>query len=155
MIRVIISVFLGYFEVFKEEVANKRRYKNSSIGFGTRITHKSILYDNIYIGRYCDVTAATIHNNVSIGNFCVIGPGEHSLEEEFLSQHLNTKQNLLRGECILGDDCWIGTHAVILRGVKIGAGAVVAAGSVVTKDVPDLAVVAGIPAKLIKFRKIE
>ena len=56
------------------------------------------------------------------------------------------------GEIIVGHDVWIGVNAVILSGVTIGNGAVVAAGAVVTKDVPAYAVVGGVPAKLIKMR---
>jgi acetyltransferase-like isoleucine patch superfamily enzyme len=54
---------------------------------------------------------------------------------------------------VIEDDVWIGTGAIILPGVKIGIGAVVGAGSVVTKDVPNFAVVFGHPAKLLKMRK--
>lgn len=53
----------------------------------------------------------------------------------------------------IGDDVWIGTNATILPGVNIGNGAVIAAGSVVTRDVPKNAIVAGVPAKVIKVRK--
>lgn len=55
---------------------------------------------------------------------------------------------------IIGDDnCWIGAGAIILDGVHIGPGAIVAAGSVVTKDVAAFAIVAGSPARIIKHRK--
>lgn len=50
----------------------------------------------------------------------------------------------------IGDDVWIGTNAVVLPGVTIGAGAMVAAGAVVTSDVPPLTVVAGVPAKILR-----
>ena len=53
---------------------------------------------------------------------------------------------------IIGDGVWIGTSVIVLKGVKIGKGAVVAAGSVVTKDVPEYAVVAGNPARVLKYR---
>ena len=49
---------------------------------------------------------------------------------------------------------WIGARATILDGVRIGNGAVIAAGAVVTKDIPDYAIVAGVPAKIIKYRNI-
>jgi len=52
---------------------------------------------------------------------------------------------------VIGDDVWIGSHAVIMPGISIGKGAVIGAGSVVTKDVEENAIVAGVPAKLIKL----
>ena len=54
----------------------------------------------------------------------------------------------------IGDDVWIGTNAMILDGVTIGSHAVIAAGAVVTKDVPEYAIVGGVPAKIIKYRKV-
>jgi acetyltransferase-like isoleucine patch superfamily enzyme len=52
----------------------------------------------------------------------------------------------------IGDDCWIGARAIILAGVTIGDGAVVAAGSVITKDVPPYQIVGGVPARLLRMR---
>jgi len=57
-----------------------------------------------------------------------------------------------KGDIVLEDDVWIGESAIILSNVHIGQGAVIATGSVVTKDVPPYAVVAGVPAKIIKYR---
>ena len=57
-----------------------------------------------------------------------------------------------KGPIIVEDDVWIGTRAIILSGVRIGKGAVIAAGTVVTKDIPPYAIVGGNPAKIIKFR---
>ncbi|GAA3912634.1 CatB-related O-acetyltransferase [Litoribacillus peritrichatus] len=53
---------------------------------------------------------------------------------------------------VVGDDVWIGTRVMIMPGVNIGRGVIIAAGSVVTKDMPDYAVCAGVPAKVIRFR---
>lgn len=53
---------------------------------------------------------------------------------------------------VIGDDVWIGTRVIILPGVKIGNGVIIAAGAVVTKDIPDYAVAGGVPAKVIKYR---
>ena len=57
-----------------------------------------------------------------------------------------------KGDIVIDDDVWIGTRAIIMSGVHIGQGAVVAAGAVVTKDVPPYGVVGGVPAKVIKYR---
>jgi acetyltransferase-like isoleucine patch superfamily enzyme len=59
------------------------------------------------------------------------------------------------GDIVIGNDVWIGTGATILSGVHIGHGAVVAAGAIVTKNVPDYAIVGGAPAKVIKYRFTE
>ncbi|MGN1313974.1 MAG: CatB-related O-acetyltransferase [Lachnospiraceae bacterium] len=59
---------------------------------------------------------------------------------------------LSKGDIIVDDDVWIGCRAMILSGVHIGQGAVIAAGSVVNKDVPPYAVVGGVPAKIMKYR---
>ena len=53
---------------------------------------------------------------------------------------------------MIGNDVWIGSHSLLLGGIRIGDGAVIAAGAVVTHDVPDYAVVGGVPAKIIKYR---
>ena len=52
----------------------------------------------------------------------------------------------------IGHDVWIGTNVTILPSVKIGNGAIIAAGAVVTKDIPDYAIVGGVPAKVLKYR---
>lgn len=63
------------------------------------------------------------------------------------------KQGSRVARVIIGDDVWIGMRSIIMPGVKIGNGAVIGAGAVVTKDVPDYAIVGGVPAKIIKYRK--
>jgi len=57
-----------------------------------------------------------------------------------------------KGDVIIGNDVWVGYRSIILSGVKVGDGAVIAAGSVVVKDVPAYAIVAGNPAKIVKYR---
>ena len=70
---------------------------------------------------------------------------EHDLEKEDFSARLEPVE--------IGDYVFIGPRAIILPGVKIGKGAVIGAGAVVTKDVPDFAIVGGVPAKVIGERK--
>ena len=64
----------------------------------------------------------------------------------------DTRSFLPAGDTVIGDGCWIGSRAMIMQGVTLGEGAVVATGAVVTKDVPPYAIVGGVPAKVIKYR---
>lgn len=101
---------------------------------------------------------------LKIGNYCSIANGtKFILSSEHDMKHISmypfrTMMGLgetdatSKGDIILDDDVWIGCNAIILSGVHIGQGAVVAAGAVVTKDVPAYAVVAGNPAHIIKYR---
>ena len=63
------------------------------------------------------------------------------------------QQGMRIAEVVIGNDVWIGMRVIIMPGIKIGDGAVIGAGAVVTKDVPDFAIVGGVPAKIIKYRK--
>ena len=109
-----------------------------------------------YIGKFSTITKSRIGNYCSIAEFVTIGPGEHPLNEFSTScaalKAACIKFDLTSDEVNIGNDVWIGTNAVILRGVNIGDGAVVAAGSIVTKNVPAYAIVAGVPARIIRYR---
>lgn len=91
-----------------------------------------------------------IGSNVMIGPNVVIRSSNHRYERLDLPM---SKQGHATGEISIGDDVWIAANAVILSNVKIGAHSIVAAGAVVTKNVPEYSIVAGIPAKVISTRK--
>ena len=124
------------------------------VGVSTQIDSSSSIGSYTYIGDRCNVTRASIGRYVSIGNNVVIGPGEHSLTRLSTSSlfYDNPYAELTRGDCVIESDAWIGVGAVVLRGVRVGVGAVVAASAVVTRDVPDYAVVGGVPARVLKYR---
>lgn len=124
------------------------------VGCNTQIDDKSSVGSYTYIGDRCSVTRASIGRYVSIGNNVSIGPGEHDLSNISTSSHFykNIYDELTKDDCIIEGDVWIGVNAIVLRGVKVGVGAAIAANAVVTKDVPDYAVVAGVPARIIKYR---
>lgn len=127
---------------------------NIEIQQGARIDASTEIGGNTYIGCYSYITRAKIGRYVSIANNVSIGQGEHRLDNISTSSMFYDSpwEELTAGYCEIGNDVWIGVDAVILRNVKIGIGAVIAANAVVTKDVPNFAVVAGVPAKIIKYR---
>lgn len=117
------------------------------------VNDSSIIYSEI--GRFCSIAAHTR-----------INPGNHPLERVALHHFTYRSKGYQLGpeddhgffdwrrahKVTLGNDVWIGHGAVILPGVSIGNGAAVGAGAVVSKDVPDFAIVAGVPAKVLRYR---
>jgi acetyltransferase-like isoleucine patch superfamily enzyme len=117
--------------------------------------------ENVRIGKHSFVTSGALCSNTSIGRYCsiannvLIGPAEHptnylSTYDVFLDYTFYKERSLKK--TIIGNDVWIGANAVIRRGIKIGDGAVVGAGAIVLSDVPPYAIVAGVPAKIIRYR---
>lgn len=103
--------------------------------------------DNFYAGYNCTMLD---YAEIKIGNNCLIGP---NVGIYTTGHNLNPNDRYKAGYAkpiTIGNDVWIGGHSCIVPGVTIGDGVVVAAGSVVTKDVPSLTMVAGVPAKVIK-----
>lgn len=99
--------------------------------------------DNSFINRSSKIFCKDM---VHIGKRCAISWDVTIMDNDF--HYINTNDN--SKPIYIGDDVWIGCHSLILKGVHIGDGAVVAAGSVVTKDVPPCSVVGGNPAKVVK-----
>lgn len=102
--------------------------------------------ENIFINASChfqDQGGIRIGNNALIGHQVVLATLDHGLAAA-------ERGNLYPAAIVIEDDVWIGSNSVILKGITIGAGAVVAGGSVVTKDVPANVVVGGNPAKVLR-----
>ncbi|HWB62913.1 MAG TPA: acyltransferase, partial [Chitinophagales bacterium] len=86
---------------------------------------------------------------VEIGRNCTIAPEAMIMDSDYHDMHDHSKEGASEA-VIIEDNVWIATRATVLKGVRIGRNAVVAAGAVVTKDVPPYTVVGGNPAKVIK-----
>jgi acetyltransferase-like isoleucine patch superfamily enzyme len=127
-----------------------------SLGDRTYVAAGAYITGTISLGRDCSVNPYTvIRGDVRIGDATRIGAHtsllgfNHTMTDptvEFFRQPL-----VSRG-IEIGDDVWIGSHVVVLDGVRVGSRSVLAAGAVVTKDVPDGAIVGGNPARFLKWR---
>ena len=125
--------------------------KNVNIERGATIGSKLSIGDNSGIGVNCSCGGEIyIGNDVMMGPEVVIVSANHEFSSLDVPIRLQGYQE--SKPCIIGNDVWIGRRVMIMPGVKIGNGCIVGAGAVVTKDVPDYAVVGGVPAKIIKFR---
>ncbi len=122
-----------------------------SVGCGTYGSLNIYTYsdstEKLNIGNYCSISADV--KFITGGNHCYSRISQYPFDTFFLG-HKDCSTS--KGPIIIGDDVWIGMNAIVLSGVTIGQGAVVAAGSVVTHDVPAYAIVGGNPAKIIKYR---
>ncbi len=141
------------------------------IGENCRIKN-AVLYGEIEIGRYSSLWGPNVDihaklNKVTIGSFCSIARNTTMQEYNHITDRLSTYfvfQNLFKDEkgmlkdieskgmINIGHDVWVGAQCVILSGAKIGNGAVIAANSVVSGEIPPYAIVGGSPAKVIKYR---
>jgi acetyltransferase-like isoleucine patch superfamily enzyme len=109
---------------------------------------KLVIDENCFIGRNVFLDLA---NKIFINMDVVISEGVSVLTHQDVGNRILSKYYKRKdGDVIFEEGCWIGANATILCGIKIGKCAVVAAGSVVTKDVPEYCVVGGVPAKHIK-----
>ena len=130
------------------------------IGKGSTIHTGAIFYDprNIIIGKDSIVgeralldgrAKLVIGDHVDIASEVMIYNSQHNVD----SEHFAAEEGVEENPVIIGDYIFIGPRAIILPGVHIGTGSVVGAGAVVTKDVPEFAIVGGVPAKVIGERK--
>jgi len=109
------------------------------------------LGDNVFVGADCQFNSST---QIIIGDNCLIASNTTFVDtghENVLGTLIN-KQPCTFESIILGEDVWIGTHCSILKGVKIGNGSIVGAGSVVNKSIPENQIWAGVPARYIRNR---
>ncbi len=102
---------------------------------------------HVYIGygTYLGAGRITLEDEVTIGPYCVIASGNHTRKDR--SFRYGPYEH---GEIVIGRGTWLGAHVTVTSGVTIGRGCLIAAGSVVTKNVPDDAVVGGVPGRILR-----
>jgi len=164
------------------DLDNKLRFSKATIGNSCSFTADvtvgeyshifgGAVINNSHIGSYTYLSQNILLQNTTIGNYCsishdvILGLGAHPLDMYSTSPLFYKLVNPLRfplveinstfteyKPIIIGNDVWIGARVIVMDGVHVGDGAVLAAGAVVTKDVPPYAIVGGVPAKLIRYR---
>lgn len=144
------------FEGFNR-VCSNAYVSNSYLGYGTYIgLNTQVIWAKI--GRFTSIgpNVKVTNGKHPISKIVSLHPAFYSLKKQagftFVSTQIYTEELIEMYQTQIGNDVWIGDSAVIMQGVKINDGAVVAAGAVVTRDVPAYSIVAGVPAKVIKYR---
>lgn len=174
-----IKYIIKYLKFKKNKVylESIRDAKNISMkakyGKNIKLLEDVIVKNNVTIGDYTYINKRSIIINAEIGRFCsigyncIIGPENHPIETlithpiaydknyEFIKHNNYYKFKDDKKNVVIEDNVWIGANATIMGGVTIGEGAIIAANSVVTKNVEAYDIVGGIPSKKIKNRKIE
>jgi acetyltransferase-like isoleucine patch superfamily enzyme len=127
--------------VFRDTIIETGEGGRLTVGAGSSIHPRCSLHGN--------VASIRIGSGVLVGPNCAIYSYDHGIEpaQSIRAQPLTTK-----GDVEIGDESWLGVGAIVLSGVRIGRGAVIGAGSVVTQDIPEYAIAGGSPAKVLKMR---
>jgi len=112
------------------------------IGAGTSLGSNSVI---------ASLSGVELGDDVIMAGNCYLSAGAYHYKDKSLP--IMSQGTYSKGPIIIKNHAWIGTGAIILDGVTVGEGAVIGAGAVVTKDVPDFAIVAGVPAKVLRLRE--
>ena len=152
----------------QSSVGDFSKVERSVLGEYIRIDRNNYIWctemkRHCYTGKNTSIIAAEVGSFVSVSWNVTIGGADHDYSKLSTHSFIYNDYDELRPEgaegydrfsspCVIKNDVWIAANAVILRGVTVGNGSVVGAGAVVTKDVPDYAIVAGVPARIIGYR---
>ena len=128
----------------------------SKCGIKPRVKRGAEISPNATLGDYSELgTRSMIQANVHIGNHVIMGPDVKIYSRNHKFDRLDipiSHQGKNYYKTIIGNDVWLGANTIVTAGCQIGDHVIVAAGSVVTKDISEFAIVGGIPAKVIRYR---
>lgn len=150
MMKKIVKLLLNWLKLFTLNTFYHNKIANTSV------VHSTSILNLVKVGGYTYIGPNAVINNTQIGNYCSIAPNVVIGGMEHDYTNFSTSTNLcdykrLAPTCI-SDDVWIGAGVYVRAGIKIGKGCIIGSNSTVLSDVPDLAIVVGSPAKVLKFR---
>lgn len=169
MKRLILLLISKLKSIFQKNVAFSSRVEFSVVSPKAKVWgHCKLFHSSVgdfsYVGPNTRLTYAEVGKFCSIAGEVIVGMGTHTLENLSTSPIFTEEKNGTSikwinktiaepfRKVLIDNDVWIGSRVMVMGGVHIGNGAVVGAGAIVTKDVPPYAVVAGVPAKIIRYR---
>ncbi|OFY51436.1 MAG: maltose acetyltransferase [Bacteroidetes bacterium GWF2_41_31] len=129
-------------------------------GSGLKVNYKSFFSGKVYFGNNCNFNGmivggkGEVHfgNNFHSGSECLVITQNHNYDA---GEKIPYDDSLILKKIIIEDNVWLGARVIITGNITIGEGAIIAAGSVVVKDIPKYAIVGGNPAKILKYRDIK
>ena len=145
------NILVGDFTMYNDFVYDPRQFEKNNV-----LYHYPINHDKLIIGKFCSIACgakflftSANHTQASLSTypFPIFWGEEWGIDKSEVASAWDN-----RGDIVVGNDVWIGYEAVVMAGVTIGDGAIVASRAVVTRDVPPYAIVGGVPAKVIKYR---
>ena len=145
------NILVGNFTMYNDFVYDPRQFEKNNV-----LYHYPINHDKLIIGKFCSIACgakflftSANHTQASLSTypFPIFWGEEWGIDKSEVASAWDN-----RGDIVVGNDVWIGYEAVVMAGVTIGDGAIVASRAVVTRDVPPYAIVGGVPAKVIKYR---
>jgi virginiamycin A acetyltransferase len=144
------NIQVGDFTIYNDFYHNPALFQKNNV-----LYHYPMNNDKLIIGKYCSIACGAKfmftsgnHNQKSLSGYPFpIFYEEWGLNRKDIKQAWENK-----GDIVIGNDVWIGFEAIIMQGVTIGDGAVIATKALVTKDVPPYAIVGGAPARILKYR---
>ena len=164
-------------KIYLETVNRSKKLKIGYLSFvdNLKVGNYNTIYEyviikNVELGDFTYISKNSEIMNTNIGKFCSIGeqskiglgihpinyisthPIFYSIRKQSQISFTNINLSDEYKETCIGNDVWVGARVLIIDGVTIGNGAIIAAGSIVTKDVPAYAIVAGVPARVIRYR---
>ncbi|MBP7102821.1 MAG: CatB-related O-acetyltransferase [Bacteroidales bacterium] len=167
MLKYILGFLKNFFNPavsFVSQIDHLSKVHTKARVYGLTKLFNSTIDKYSYVGRKTTIVCADIGKYCSIANDVVIGMGIHPLRTIstsplFISKKNGTSHSWTNENVIdeyqrvsIGHDVWIGSKVIVMGGVKIGNGAVVGCGAIVTKDIPDYGIAVGVPAQIIKYR---